>query len=99
MPETTRKKFSLRSSLRSSLRRLSAERLERFALLGVLREEASLGPEMVTTLWGMTVPEARDLFRYLKGKALLTSGVPRTDGTPTYRLHDLNWLRLNRASP
>jgi hypothetical protein len=98
--ETTLKRLSVRSSFRSSLRRLSPERREQFAWLGVLREDTSLVPEMVTTLWGTGVREARDTFRYLRDKALLMRGVPRADGTPTYRLHDLmrdEALRLVRS--
>ena len=87
--ETTRKRLSVRTSFRSSLRRLTPERRERFAWLGVLREDTSLSPEMVTTLWGTSVREARDSLRYLRDKALLMRGVPRTDGSLTYRLHDL----------
>ena len=87
--EALRKRLSVRASFRSSLRRLSAERRERFARLGTLREETSLVPEIVTTLWSTGVREARDTLRYLRDKALLMPGVPRADGSPTYRLHDL----------
>jgi hypothetical protein len=87
--ETTRKRLSVRSSFRSSLRRLSPERRERFAWLGILREDTPMAPEMVTTLWGTSVREARDTLRYLRDKALLMRGVPCADGSLTYRLHDL----------
>ncbi len=78
--ETTRKRLSVRSSFRSSLRRLSTERRERFAWLGVLREDTSLTPEMVTNFWGTSVRDARETLRYLRDKALLMRGVPAPTG-------------------
>jgi len=87
--EALRKQLSLKASFHLSLRRLSAERRTDFAWLGVLPEDVVLTPAMMATVWGKGVREARDTLRYLRGKALLSPGAPRPDGTPTYRLHDL----------
>jgi GTPase SAR1 family protein len=87
--ETIRKKLSLLASFNLSLRRLSAEKLQKFAWLGVVPEDVTLTQKMVTTLWETDLWKARHTLRYLRNKALLLEDIPLADGTPTYRLHDL----------
>ncbi|MGK7886830.1 MAG: NB-ARC domain-containing protein [Crocosphaera sp.] len=87
--EMTRKKLSLLASFNLSLKKLSAEKLQRFAWLGVVPEDVKLTQHMVTTLWETNLWEARETLRYLKNKALLLEDIPLDDGTHTYRLHDL----------
>jgi nucleoside phosphorylase len=87
--EITRKKLSLLASFNLSLWRLSQEKRQKFAWLGVVPEDVTLTQGMVTTLWETDVRKARGTLRYLRDKALLLEAVPLADGTRTYRLHDL----------
>ena len=87
--EATRKRLSLLSSFHLSLRRLPEPRRRDFAWLGVLPEDVALTPTLAATLWDTDVRSARTTLRYLRDKALLLTGVPQPDGTPTYALHDL----------
>ena len=87
--ETIRKRLSLLASFNLSLRQLPEARREQFARLGVLPEDISLTPTMMATVWWKEEREARDGLRYLYHKALLLPGAPLSDGTPTYRLHNL----------
>lgn len=86
--ENTRKKHSLVASFNLSLKRLSQDKLEKFAWLGVLPEDVTITQAMASTLWDSKPRKARDLLRTLRAKALLLDGVPYKN-TPTYRLHDL----------
>ncbi|GAB4560602.1 MAG: hypothetical protein Kow0047_07340 [Anaerolineae bacterium] len=87
--EAIHKRLSLRASFHLSLRRLSSERRERFAWLGITPEDVQLTPRMAATLWDMDESEAREELRYLRDKALLLPGLSVADGVSTYRLHDL----------
>ena len=86
--EKRRKHYSLVASFNLSLRRLSSEKFQQFAWLGVLPEDVSITPALGTTLWDVGARKAKDILRYLKSKALLLSG-KSTNGTATYQLHDL----------
>jgi hypothetical protein len=85
----TRKRLSVQAAFHLSLRRLSQERRERFAWLGVLPKNVTFGPAMVSTLWGTNIRGARETLRYLRDKALISLGSQRTEGAPIYRLHNL----------
>ncbi len=87
--EASRKRLSLRASFVLSLRRLSDEKRQSFAWLGVTSEDATLTPAMAATLWETNARTARDILRYLRDKALLLSATPLPGGIQTYRLHDL----------
>ena len=87
--EATSKRLSLLSSFYLSLRRLSEPRRQDFAWLGVLPEDVTIVPAIATILWGTDERSARTTLRHLRDKALLLPGIPRPDGTLTYRLHDL----------
>ncbi|NEO72430.1 NB-ARC domain-containing protein, partial [Moorena sp. SIO3H5] len=86
--EKRRKHYSLVASFNLSLRRLSSEKFQQFAWLGVLPEDVSISPALGTTLWDVSPREARRTLQYFKSKALLLSG-KSTNGTPSYQLHDL----------
>ncbi|MDZ8138252.1 MAG: NB-ARC domain-containing protein, partial [Nostoc sp. DedQUE04] len=84
------KKLSLTASLNLSVQRLSDDSRENFIWLGILPEDVTITGQMAVTLWNMDdARDAADELGYLYSKALLLSGVPLVDGTPTYRLHDL----------
>ncbi|MDF5731793.1 MAG: NB-ARC domain-containing protein [Rhizonema sp. PD38] len=88
--EASLKRLSLTASLNLSIQRLSEETRENFIWLGILPDDVNITQKMTTILWDMDDErDAADELRYLHSKALLLSGVPLTDGTPTYRLHDL----------
>ncbi|MBW4566215.1 MAG: hypothetical protein KME32_35135 [Mojavia pulchra JT2-VF2] len=88
--EACLKRLSLTASLNLSIQRLSKETQEKFIWLGILPEDVTITGQMVVTLWDMDDErDAADELGYLHSKALLLSGVPLVDGTPTYRLHDL----------
>jgi hypothetical protein len=89
MDEEVRKSFSVLASLQLSLRRLPADRRRGFVWLGVFPEDVELTIAMVATLWAIDERAARDTLRYLRDKALLMLGNRRSDGTQSYRLHDL----------
>ncbi len=86
--EEKRKNYSLVASFNLSLKRLSADRLPKFAWLGVLPDDVTITEKMATTLWGCNLVQARKTLRYLRGKALLLPGVS-SDQETSYRLHDL----------
>ncbi|NER87419.1 MAG: hypothetical protein F6K64_10490 [Moorea sp. SIO3A2] len=86
--DAKRKNYSLVASFNLSLKRLSAERLNKFAWLGVLPEDVTITETMGTTLWDCNLFQAKKTLRYLRQKALLLPGVSSTQGT-NYRLHDL----------
>ena len=88
--EASLKKLSLQASLNLSVQRLEEDMRENFIRLGILPEDVNITPQMTATLWDIDDErEAADELKYLHSKALLLSGVPLADGTPTYRLHDL----------
>ena len=87
--ETIRKRLSLLASFNLSLRRLSQDKLHKFAWLGVVPEDVNLTQKMLKTLWETEERKSRDTLRYLRDKALLLEGIPLADGTLTYRMHDL----------
>ncbi|MEH2107610.1 NB-ARC domain-containing protein, partial [Nostoc sp.] len=88
--EASLKRLSLTASLNLSIKELALEDKEYFTWLGVLPEDVSITPKMTATLWDIADErDASDSLKYLQSKALLLLGVPLTDGTPTYRLHDL----------
>ncbi|NEQ11752.1 MAG: hypothetical protein F6K37_39550, partial [Moorea sp. SIO4E2] len=86
--DAKRKNYSLVASFNLSLKRLSAERLKKFAWLGVLPEDVTITETMATTLWNCNSFKAKKTLRYLRQKALLLPGVSSTQKT-NYRLHDL----------
>ncbi|NEP22483.1 NB-ARC domain-containing protein [Moorena sp. SIO3I6] len=86
--DAKRKNYSLVASFNLSLKRLSAERLQKFAWLGVLPEDVTITETMATTLWNCNSVKAKKTLIYLKQKALLLPGVSSTQKT-NYRLHDL----------
>ncbi|WP_237048875.1 NB-ARC domain-containing protein, partial [Moorena bouillonii] len=86
--DAKRKNYSLVASFNLSLKRLSAERLQKFAWLGVLPEDVTITETMATTLWNCTSVKAKKTLIYLRNKALLLPGVSSTQKT-NYRLHDL----------
>jgi NB-ARC domain/APAF-1 helical domain len=88
--ETSLKRLSLTASLNLSIQRLSQETRENFIWLGILPEDVTITGQMAVTLWDMDDErDAADELGYLHSKALLLSGIPLVDKTPTYRLHDL----------
>ena len=94
--DVTLKSLSLVASFNLSLRRLSEEIRSKFAWLGILPDDVTLTPLMTTTLWETNERESRKILLYLRGKALLLPGVPHPDGTPTYRLHDIQHAMARR---
>ncbi|NEO69397.1 NB-ARC domain-containing protein [Moorena sp. SIO3H5] len=86
--DAKRKNYSLVASFNLSLKRLSPERLKKFAWLGVLPEDVTITETMATTLWNCTSFQAKKTLRYLRQKSLLLPGVSSTQDT-NYRLHDL----------
>ncbi len=86
--EAKRKIYSLLASFNLSLKPLSPDRLKKFAWLGVLPDDVTITAKMATTLWGCNRVQARKTLRYLRGKALLLTGVSSDEET-NYRLHDL----------
>ncbi|BAY24323.1 regulatory protein [Calothrix sp. NIES-2100] len=87
--EASLKRLSLTASLNLSVKRMPQEKQQHFARLGVLPEDVNINKMMAGTLWGMGERDAAKMLQYLRNKALLLTGVPLADGTPTYRLHDL----------
>ena len=88
--EVSLKRLSLRASLNLSIQRLDPESKQNFAWLGVLPEDATVTPNLITTLWEQEDErDAIDALKYMLDKALLLPGVTLEDGTKTYRLHDL----------
>ncbi|QIR41252.1 hypothetical protein HCG51_05095 [Tolypothrix sp. PCC 7910] len=87
--EASLKRLSLTASLNLSVKRMPQEKQQHFAWLGVLPEDVNINKMMAATLWAMDERDAAKMLQYLRNKALLLTGVPLADGTPTYRLHDL----------
>ncbi|BAY42128.1 regulatory protein (plasmid) [Nostoc sp. NIES-2111] len=88
--EASFKKLSLTASLNLSIQRLSDDTRENFIWLGILPEDITITGQMAVTLWDMDDErDTADELSYLHSKALLLSGIPLVNGTPTYRLHDL----------
>ncbi|WGV27274.1 NB-ARC domain-containing protein [Halotia branconii] len=87
--EASLKRLSLTASLNLSIKRMPLEKQQHFAWLGVLPEDVNINRMMAATLWQMDERDAAKMLQYLRNKALLLTGVPLADGTPTYRLHDL----------
>ncbi|MHC5748465.1 MAG: hypothetical protein ACYTXT_42815, partial [Nostoc sp.] len=88
--EASLKRLSLTASLNLSVQRLPQQEQENFIWLGVLPEDATITPQLTTTLWDLEdKQDAFDRLKYLRSKALLLPDVPLADGTKTYRLHDL----------
>ncbi|WP_155119240.1 NB-ARC domain-containing protein, partial [Microcystis aeruginosa] len=83
-----RKNYSLIASFNLSLKRLKSARLRQFIWLGVLPDDVTITEKMAATLWDCQVKEARETLRYLRGKALLLTGVSSEQIT-NYRVHDL----------
>ncbi|AOX01614.1 hypothetical protein BJP34_21160 [Moorena producens PAL-8-15-08-1] len=86
--DAKRKNYSLVASFNLSLKRLSPERLKKFAWLGVLPENVTISATMATTLWDCTSFQAKKTLIVLRQKALLLPGFSSTPQT-SYRLHDL----------
>ena len=86
--EEKRKHYSLIACFNLSLKRLSPQRLPQFIWLGVLPDDVTITEKMATTLWDCRLTEARKTLRYLRGKALLLTGVSSEQIT-NYRVHDL----------
>ncbi|MCA2553266.1 MAG: trypsin-like serine protease, partial [Microcystis sp. M04BS1] len=96
-----RKHYSLVASFNLSLKRLNGQRLRQFIWLGVLPDDVTITEKMAATLWDCQVREARQSLRYLRGKALLLTGVSSEQLT-SYRVHDLLHdlaINLLQASP
>ncbi|EKE96501.1 NB-ARC domain-containing protein, partial [Tolypothrix sp. PCC 7601] len=87
--EASLKRLSLTASLNLSVKRMPPEKQQHFAWLGVLPEDVNINKMMAATLWAMDERDAAKILQYLRNKALLLTGVPLADGTPSYRLHDL----------
>ncbi|MGJ5631841.1 NB-ARC domain-containing protein, partial [Nostoc sp. CALU 1950] len=87
--EASLKRLSLTASLNLSVKRMPQEKQQHFAWLGVLPEDVNINKMMAATLWAMDERDAAKMLQYLRNKALLLTGVPLTDGTSSYRLHDL----------
>ncbi|NES44888.1 NB-ARC domain-containing protein, partial [Moorena sp. SIO2C4] len=88
--EASLKQLSLTASLNLSIKRLPAQQREDFIWLGILPDDVNITQAMIATLWDMDDErDAADELHYFQDKALLLSGIPGVDGTPTYRLHDL----------
>ncbi|MBD2214925.1 hypothetical protein H6G27_34540 [Nostoc linckia FACHB-104] len=87
--EASLKRLSLTASLNLSIKRMPQEKQQYFAWLGVLPEDVNINKMMAATLWAMGERNAAKILQYLRNKALLLTGVPFADGTPSYRLHDL----------
>ena len=83
------KKRSLVASFHLSLKRLSVERLQQFAWMGVLPEDVPITSKMAATLWQMEERRAERTLIFLRRKALLLPGATGGDGKQTFRLHDL----------
>ena len=86
--EEKRKHYSLIACFNLSLKRLSPQRLQQFIWLGVLPDDVTITEKMATTLWDCRLTEAKKTLRYLRGKALLLTGVSSEQIT-NYRVHDL----------
>ncbi|MCA2892969.1 MAG: trypsin-like peptidase domain-containing protein, partial [Microcystis sp. M048S1] len=86
--EEKRKHYSLIACFNLSLKRLNGQRLRQFSWLGVLPDDVTITEKMAATLWDCQVREARQTLRYLRGKALLLTGVSSEQLT-SYRVHDL----------
>ncbi|NCR65376.1 MAG: trypsin-like serine protease, partial [Microcystis aeruginosa LL11-07] len=86
--EEKRKHYSLIASFNLSLKRLKSARLRQFIWLGVLPDDVTITEKMAATLWDCRLTEARKTLRYLRGKALLLTGVSSEQIT-NYRVHDL----------
>ncbi|MGF2037328.1 MAG: NB-ARC domain-containing protein [Nostoc sp. CmiVER01] len=88
--EASLKRLSLTASLNLSIQRLSKETRENFIWLGVLPKGTTITRQITAKLWDMDDErDAADELNYFYSKALLLSGDPLVDGTPTYRLHNL----------
>ncbi|MDJ0773467.1 MAG: effector-associated domain EAD1-containing protein [Mastigocoleus sp. MO_167.B18] len=87
--EAILKRFSLTASLNLSVKRMPTKKQQYFSWLGVLPEDVTITKMITATLWEMDQRSTAKMLQYLWNKALLLSGVPLADGTPTYRLHDL----------
>ncbi|TRU19763.1 MAG: trypsin-like serine protease, partial [Microcystis aeruginosa Ma_MB_S_20031200_S102] len=86
--EEKRKHYSLIACFNLSLKRLNGQRLRQFSWLGVLPDDVTITEKMAATLWDCPVREARQTLRYLRGKALLLTGVS-SELLTSYRVHDL----------
>ncbi|MCA2654454.1 NB-ARC domain-containing protein [Microcystis sp. M061S2] len=86
--EEKRKHYSLIACFNLSLKRLNRQRLRQFSWLGVLPDDVTITEKMAATLWDCQVREARQTLRYLRGKALLLTGVS-SELLTSYRVHDL----------
>ncbi len=87
--EAILKRFSLTASLNLSVKRMPTKKQQHFSWLGVLPEDVTITKMMAATLWEIDERDTAKTLQYMYNKALLLPGVPLTDGTPTYRLHDL----------
>ncbi len=86
--EEKRKHYSLIACFNLSLKRLNGQRLRQFSWLGVLPDDVTITEKIAATLWDCQVREARQTLRYLRGKALLLTGVS-SELLTSYRVHDL----------
>ena len=62
--------------------------MQQFIWLGVLPDDVTITEKMAMTLWDCRLTEAKKTLRYLRGKALLLTGVSSEQIT-NYRVHDL----------
>ena len=87
--ESTRRQLSLIASVSVSLRRLSPERLQQVAWLGVLPDDVQLPASAAATLWAVDEASARLAMRSLRSSGLLLAGERTADGALTYLPHDV----------
>jgi hypothetical protein len=89
LDEGEQRKYSLQACFNLSLKRLSRERFEQFAWLGVLPEDVNLNVNVAAVLWEVSLLQAKKALIDLRNRSFLTSGAESIEGEPSYRVHDL----------
>jgi uncharacterized protein YigA (DUF484 family) len=89
LDENEQRKYSLQACFNLSLKRLSRERFEQFAWLGVLPEDVDLTGLVAAVLWDVPLVQAKKVLIDLRNRSFLTSGVESVEGELSYRVHDL----------
>jgi hypothetical protein len=89
LDENEQRKYSLQACFNLSLKRLSRERFEQFAWLGVLPEDVDLTGLVAAVLWDVPLVKAKKVLIDLRNRSFLTSGVESIEGELSYRVHDL----------
>jgi hypothetical protein len=89
LDEDEQRKYSLQACFNLSLKRLSRERFEQFAWLGVLPEDVDLTGLVAAVLWDVPLVQAKKVLIDLRNRSFLTSGVESIKGELSYRVHDL----------